>query len=121
MEPDLSIVLCAMLTALVCTLVLETGMAWGLGVRGQKDLGIVLLANLLTNPVVSVLPTAAAFYLGYKAFGLVTAAAEAGAVLTEGLVYGKLLSFRRIHPMLLSFILNISSYAAGMLYSAFAG
>ena len=121
MWSELSAVILAMFTALICTLLIEAAIAWMLGVRKQKDLGIVLLANLLTNPVVSVLPTAAAFYLGYKAFGLVTAAAEAGAVLTEGLVYGKLLSFRRIHPMLLSFILNLGSYAAGMLYSAFAG
>ena len=121
MSPDLSGVLSAMLIALICTLVLETGMAWALGVRKREDLGIVLLANLLTNPVVSVLPTAAAFCLGYKAFGPVTAAAEAGAVLAEGLVYGKLLSFRRIHPLLLSFILNLGSFFAGVLYSTFAG
>ena len=120
MGPDLSVVLGAMLTALVCTLLLETGMAAALGVRGKGDLGILLLANMLTNPIVSVLPTAAAFYLGHKALVPVTAVSEVGAVLAEWMVYKKLLSFKRIHPLFLSFILNLGSYVAGVLYSALA-
>ena len=121
MAPDLSTVLGAMLTALVCTLVLETGTAAALGVREGRDLATVVLANLLTNPVVSVLPTTAAFYLGYETLIPVTAVAETGAVLAEWLVYRKFLSFRRMHPLLLSFILNLVSYGADVLYGVIAG
>ena len=114
-------VLTAMLTALVCTLVLETGTAAALGVRSGQDLLTVVLANLLTNPVVSVLPTFCAVRFGMATKAPVTAAAEAGAVLAEWLVYRMFLSFRRVPPFLLSLILNAVSFLTGVLYFRLAG
>ena len=113
-------VLGAMLFALVCTLVLETGAAAALGVRKGSDLLYVVLANLLTNPVVSVLPFVAVSRFGYGAKLPVTAAAEIGAVLAEWLVYRRFLSFRRIPPFLLSLLLNAFSYLTGVIYYALA-
>ncbi len=114
-------VLGAMLTALACTLVLETGAAAALGVRSGGDFLIVVLANLLTNPVVSVLPSFAAYRFGTGLLIPVTVLAELGAVLAEWLVYRRFLSFRRVPPFLLSLILNAVSYFTGVLVFSLAG
>ena len=114
-------VLGAMLVALACTLALETGCAAALGVRSGGDFLTIALANLLTNPVVSVLPTFFAFHFAIGLLLPVTLLAETGAVVAEWLVYRRMLSFRRVPPFLLSLILNAVSYLTGVLVSRLSG
>lgn len=108
----------ALLTSLALslglTLILELAVALLLGVRKKRDLLLVFLVNVLTNPVVvlvlnlTILATQATppWYLIFLL--------ETGAVLTEGLVY-RHLEYRRIHPFLFSLILNAISCFGGLI------
>ena len=68
--------------SLVLTLVLEEGFALLWGLRGRRELGLMVLVNCLTNPPVVLLYHTAAGLWRWDPV-LVTVALEAAAVLVE--------------------------------------
>lgn len=109
-------VLSSLLFALALTLAVEVPLAALLRVRGW-DLLLVGLINCLTNPVVNLLGSWAFLSLppGSAAPYLCLAGLEAAVLFGEALLFHKLLEYRRLHPLLLSLILNAASFAAGEL------
>lgn len=98
------------------TLILELGAAVLLGIRSRRDLLAVGLINVVTNPLV-VLVFNLFFYFGHTAPWYWVAGLELAAVLAEGFLFSLCLSYKRIHPFLLSLILNGISYFGGLLLS----
>ncbi len=96
------------------TLLLETAAALALGIRQRRDLLLVLLVNVLTNPVV-VLTLNLFLLAGQTPPWYLVAILETAAVTIEALLYRSRLEYRRIHPFLLSLILNSISYIGGLL------
>lgn len=93
------------------TLALEEGFALCWGLRGRRELTVVALVNVLTNPAVVL--------LYYTAVGLwrwsaapVTAALEAAAVLVEWRCY-RACSQQLRRPFLFALLANGLSYGAG--------
>ena len=105
-----------MIICLLCTIVIECGIALILGYR-KKDLLNVLLVNLLTNPVVSSVPVYFNYHYGLKSRNIVLLILEIVTLLVEGFIYVKVLKRRKINGFLLSLILNLSSYLIGLLIS----
>ena len=95
----------SLIVSLALTLMLELGFALILGVRGRRNLALVALVNVLTNPPVvllcSLFPTPQ-----------LTIAAEFSAVFIEGVIYRAGTDFRR--PMLFSLSANAFSYLIGL-------
>ena len=104
-----------LLFALLLTEAIEVPVCLLFGLR-RKDLLIVLLANLLTNPAVNVLYLLAALYTPLPTV-LVIAVLEIGAVLTEWLIYRSLTDAK--HPFWMSLAANAVSYGAGLLLTTF--
>lgn len=105
-----------LLDSLVWTELFELIMAALWGIREERDLILVLLGNLLTNPLV-VFFHYLARHQGRSTDGFVFIL-EIGAVLIEGLIYDK--AGRDIsYPYFFSICANIFSYALGMLLSVF--
>mgnify|MGYP003305704049 CR=1 FL=1 len=94
------------------TLILELGVAAILGIRRARDLLMVTLVNVLTNPIV-VLVLNLALLRGGPSWYLV-AALEISAVGVEGLLYRNRLE-TPWNPFLLSLILNATSFFGGLL------
>ena len=96
---------------LLVTLVLEEGLALILGAR-SSDLLVILLCNTLTNPAAvgfnAVLTQMAGVPVWVSLLVL-----EAVVVLVEGLIYSRLLTFRKVRPMVLSLLLNTVSFVVG--------
>ena len=100
-----------MAVSLLLTLIFEELFALLWGLRGRRELAIVALVNILTNPVV---------VLGYHtAVGLwnwnalpVTAALELGAVVVEWLYY-RACSQQLKKPFLFALLANAFSYSVG--------
>lgn len=97
--------------SLLLTLVFEEGFALAWGLRGRRELGLVALVNVLTNPPVVL--------LYYTATGLwrwnaapVTAVLEASAVLVEWRCY-RACSEQVNKPFLFSLLANLFSYGVG--------
>lgn len=97
-----------MLVSLALTLALEGLFALIWGVRGRRDWLLLLLVNVVTNPIVVGL-----YQLGLNGWPAV-AALELGAVLAEGLVYRRW--GRTFRPALLfSLCANCFSFFSGLL------
>lgn len=111
--------LTALVFSLILTLAVELSVAALLRIRQGKQLLLIALANLLTNPAVNY-----CYYWALRFFTadniyaiLILIALEAAAVLIEFLIYRSLLSFDRFGKLKLSLILNGSSFGAGLLVS----
>ena len=82
---------------------------WGL--RGRRELTVVALVNVLTNPPVVFLHHTAVGLLGWNA-AVVTAVLETAAVLVEWRCY-RLCSQQLRRPFLFALLANALSYGTG--------
>ena len=103
-----------MIICLILTLVIEIFMAFILRIKG-KDLIIVGLVNLLTNPLLVSITTSIDFLYGSKIKLIVIIILEIIVLLIEGYIYKKNLTSKKINPYLLSLLLNLASYGAGLI------
>ena len=97
--------------SLLLTLVFEEGFALVWGLRGKRELGLVALVNILTNPVVVLLYYTATGPLRWNAIP-VTVVLEASAVLAEWRCY-RAFSDQVKRPFLFALLINLFSYGAG--------
>ena len=97
--------------SLALTLVLEELFALLWGLRGRRELTVVALVNVLTNPPVVFLHHSAVGLLGWNA-AVVTAVLETAAVLVEWRCY-RLCSQQLRRPFLFALLANALSYGTG--------
>ena len=111
--------LLSLLLALSITLVIETVLAFVLGVRSKHDFLCVLLINVITNVTLNVilLPIEYALKDNKIAVTLIVIALEVVVVICEYLFYKKKLEYKDVHPLLLSIILNGASFSLGIMVS----
>ena len=105
------------LTMVVClslTIIIETLLAFIIGAR-KKDLLFVVLAQVVTNPIVVTVPYLIFILFGYRNYLISIYILEVLAFLIEGLIYSKTLKSKKINPYVLSLILNVCSYGFGLL------
>jgi len=103
----------ALVVSLVLTLLLETGFFLLIGKRNKKDLLLVILVNIITNPVVVLTYLLAILYTDWNHV-LIVIPLELFAVLTEGFYYSKYgQDFGR--PYSFSIAANVFSFGMGVL------
>ena len=99
--------------SLTLTIALETGFFLLIGKRNKKDLLLLLLVNVITNPVVVLSFWLAVLYMDWNKY-IILVLLELFAVLIEGYYYKKYgISFRR--PYIFSLCANMFSFWAGEL------
>ena len=97
--------------SLALTLALEEAFALAWGLRGRRELTVVALVNVLTNPPVVLLYHTAIGLLRWNA-AEVTAVLETAAVLVEWRCY-RLCADQLRRPLLFALLANLFSYGAG--------
>ncbi len=102
-----------MLYCLGSTVVIEGLLAFACGVRRRADQWIVLLVNVLTNPLLVSVGYLILFRFGARAYDAATAVLEIAVVFVEGRIYKSFLPDRK-HPFLLSLFLNAGSFLIGL-------
>ncbi len=102
-------------SALLLTLAVEVPVCMLMGLR-KKELLIVLLANVMTNPAVNVLYLLGKLYTPLPVFAVI-AVLEVAAVVVEWIVYRLLTEARR--PFLVSLVANAVSYGTGLIITTF--
>lgn len=107
----------SLLKSLAMTLVLELVFAPVLGLRKPKDFLLVLLVNVLTNPLVGLTLDLYWLHTGAMPPWYLILVLEAAAVLSEALLYRKRLEYTALPPLVLSLILNGISYFGGWILS----
>ena len=98
---------------LCSTIVIEGALAFACGVRKRADQLIVLLVNVLTNPLLVSVGYWILLRSGAAAYDIATAVMEIAVVFIEGLIYRQFLTDRK-HPLLLSLICNAGSFLIGL-------
>jgi hypothetical protein len=101
----------SMMISLVLTLLIEELFVLIIGIRRKEDLLLVLLVNILTNPVVVFLYQAANYYLKAD-MRIITVFLEAAAIFAEAGYYAKYSRNIR-HPLLVSVGANVISFGIG--------
>ncbi|MBR3973551.1 MAG: hypothetical protein IKJ99_06335 [Oscillospiraceae bacterium] len=96
--------------SLLLTLIIETTIALLWGIRSRKQILLVLLANILTNPAAVLL-----CWLGVPQLPV-----ELAVVLTEALVY-KEPAWKIHRPVLLAIVCNVVSWGTGILIQMMGG
>lgn len=106
-----------MLICLTLTIIIELIVAIILKIRDKKDLLNVILVNCMTNPIVVSFPIFFYIRYGVTARKISVIILEIITVFSEGIIYKKYLNYKKINPLVLSFILNVSSYIIGEIIS----
>lgn len=104
-----------LIRCLLLTVIIELIIALILGIRDKKDIINVILVNVITNPIVVMSQTLLYIKFGYNIEMIGIAILEVLVVLVEGLIYKKVLNYKKINPILLSLILNALSFLIGEL------
>lgn len=102
---------------LVATIMIELLLALAFGVR-KKNLGIVVLAQIITNPLVVLISNFVLYLNDIPSYYIAMFILEICAFVAEGLIYRiffiKGINKNKMNPFLLSLLLNILSFLAGM-------
>ena len=98
--------------SLLLTLIFETGFFLLTGKRNKKDLLLVVMVNILTNPIVVLSYWLVSLFTNWNT-DIIAVLLEIFAVLTEGYYYKKY-SHSIKRPYLLSAAANIFSYGIGV-------
>ena len=113
----MGLILISLLRSLIPTLIVELYLAAALRVRSGKDLVVIALANVLTNPIVNY-----CYYWAIYLFSehsiytwLILLVLEVFAVAAEFLIYRALLSYDRVGKLKLSLLLNGASFLFGLM------
>ena len=102
-----------MVRCLLLTILIEGIIAIIIGIRNKKDILNVILVNIVTNPIVVSLPFVFLITYGYKYYRISFYILEIVTLIVEGLIYYKVLNYKKINPFIISLILNGSSYLIG--------
>ena len=104
---------------LFLTIIFETTAAFLLGIRNRKDILLVILLNILTNPVLVLFSSFLMYHEGVKTGQALTyAVLEPLVILTEYYFYHRYLIARK-NTFLLSLILNLVPILGGLLCQMF--
>ncbi len=99
---------------LLTTIAVELIIALLLGIKNKVDLINIILVNILTNPVVVVIPMYFNLQYGIVGRNICLYILEILAVIVEGFIYFKYFDYKKINPFLISLILNVCSYLVGV-------
>ncbi len=105
-----------MLRCLAVTILAEGALAFCLGVRSGRGQAVVLLSNIMTNPLVVSLNVLCTFYCGRAGYWFSLLCLEIAALFAEAAVYRKHEPCS-IHPLALSAVLNGSSFLCGLIWN----
>ena len=97
---------------LILTVIIEAGFSFLLGVRTGYGQLIVLIVNVITNPILNSILTVVSFYMPRSFYYYFLIPLEILVVVAEGLIYKKSLPLK-INPFIFSIILNSCSYFIG--------
>jgi hypothetical protein len=101
--------------SLVLTIIFEEAFALAVGIRNKKDLLLICLVNILTNPAVVFLYHMAEYFTDFN-YDLTILTLEAAAILVEA-YYFKAYATKIRHPFQFSLGVNVFSYGIGWLLS----
>lgn len=105
--------------SLILTILIEVTVALIIGIRKRKDIINVILVNMITNPIVNIIPITLNVYIGLYARNISLIVLEIFALFTEAFIYKEVLKYKKINWFLVSLILNAASFGIGEILNYF--
>lgn len=105
----------SIIVSLSLTIIIELIVSLILGVRNKADIGIIILANVCTNPIVVYFANFLLLFDIKLMYNIGITILEISAVLVEYKIYKKYLKFDKISPFIISFVNNAVSYFSGVI------
>ena len=102
-----------MIRSLLITIIIEVVFALILGIKEKKDIINIIIANIITNPLVVSISLYFNFVYLMKGKIISLIIMELFAFVVEGIIYAKYIKLKKFHPFLLSLILNVASFSIG--------
>lgn len=104
--------------ALVLTIVIETAVAYVMGVRKSRDYLLIILANIMTNVSLNYLHLVLFKFWGTSATLLMYMAGELMVVCVEYMIYKRHLE-SPVDPLKLAAVSNVISFTGGLLWKSY--
>ena len=101
--------------SLILTLIIELTISYIIGIRKKNDIEIIVLVNILTNPIVVFISNISNQMLDISIYYIIVIFLEICAFFIEAQIFKKLLNFQKISAIKISLINNIASYSIGVL------
>lgn len=98
------------------TLLIELCTSIVIGVR-KKDLIVVIITNVLTNPMLVFIANICQTFLSIQVYWIILILMEVLVVFIEGYIYKKTIERKGINGYILSFINNLASFLIGFIIS----
>jgi len=105
--------------SLILTIIIEVSIAFLIGIRKKKDILNVILVNMITNPVVNIIPICLNVYVSLYARNISLIILEIIVLFLEGIIYKFVLEYKKINWLLISLILNAASFGIGEVLNYF--
>ena len=105
----------SMLISLILTLIIELLISVLIGVRKKNDYIAIIATNILTNPVVVFIANVVNTFYSKFLYWTVVAILELIVFLVEGIIYKKILIYKKISGFKVSFICNVISFSVGLI------
>ena len=102
--------------SLTLTLIIELLFSFILGLRNKEDFKIIILANIITKPVVVYITNLTALFTDSKMYILIVLLMEFSACIVEYIIYKKHLNLSKSMAFTLSLINNIASFSTGIIF-----
>jgi len=106
-------VIISLLISLFSTEIYEVLISIMLGIREKRDIKVVILANLITNPIVVYTANLLLIKSNYIVLNTVIIIMEVLVVIGEALIYKKYLKYDKKSPWIISLINNFLSFTIG--------
>lgn len=100
-----------LIKCLLITILIEFIGAIIIGIRDKKDILIIILINILTNPILNIIYLIVTIYLKFINEKIALYILEVLVVVIEGVIYKKYFEYKKINPFIISIILNTLSYS----------
>ena len=105
----------SLIISLICTIVLETGLSYVLGIKKKSDIKLVIMVNIYTNPIVVFI---ANIIFGLKSmliYWICVGILEIGAIIIEWIIYKNYLK-ENVNSLKLSIYNNMFSFFIGLMF-----
>lgn len=107
----------SLLISLLLTLIIESIVAFFVGIRKEDDFKTVIIANVITNPIVVFIANLCALANNIWLYFFVVLIMEIWAVLIEAFIFKKHLKYKEKPALAISIINNGLSFAFGIIIS----
>lgn len=105
----------SLIISLILTIVIELFISICIGIRKKNDIITIIATNTLTNPIVVFIYNIIVNSLEELLYWIVIIAIEIIVIFVEGKVYKKVLEYKKISGIKLSFINNIMSFGISLI------